>query len=165
MRLTGGTQHIIILLLIVSLAPAVHLSAGDAKMPALTRTDKCPVCGMFVYKYPDWLGHIIFKDGSHAVFDGAKDLFKYHMNLKRYNPSKTTADIKYIYVIDYYSVEPIDALKAVYVTGSDVYGPMGRELIPFSNKDDAKEFMKDHGGKMILEFGKIGAEIIRELDR
>ncbi|HEX2964912.1 MAG TPA: nitrous oxide reductase accessory protein NosL [Syntrophorhabdaceae bacterium] len=165
MRLTGGTQYIIILLLILSLTPALHLSAGDAKMPALTRTDKCPVCGMFVYKYPDWTGHIIFKDGSYAVFDGAKDLFKYYMNPKRYNSSKASADISSIHVTDYYSLKPIDALKALYVVGSDVYGPMGRELIPFSSKDDAKEFMKDHGGKAVLEFGNVNAEIIKELDR
>jgi len=27
---------------------------------------------------------------------------------------------------------------------SDVYGPMGRELIPFEKMKDAEEFMTDH---------------------
>ena len=37
---------------------------------------------MFVYKYPDWVGQIIF-DGWAAVssFDGAKDLFKYYFDI------------------------------------------------------------------------------------
>ena len=53
------------------------------------KKEKCPVCGMFVYKYPDWVGEIIFNDGSTAFFDGAKDLFKYYFDLKKYNPGKT----------------------------------------------------------------------------
>ena len=32
--------------------------------------------------------------------------------------------------------------KAFYVIGSNVYGPMGEELIPFKNEDEAKKFMK-----------------------
>jgi hypothetical protein len=49
---------------------------------------------MFVAKYPDWLAQMVFKDGSSAHFDGAKDMFKYLFNLKKYNPSKTTEDIQ-----------------------------------------------------------------------
>ena len=47
-----------------------------------TASDKCPVCGMFVAKYPDFLAQIIFRDGTYAVFDGAKDLFKYLHDLR-----------------------------------------------------------------------------------
>jgi nitrous oxide reductase accessory protein NosL len=53
--------------------PAV---AGNAAPATVAKTDKCPVCGMFVAKYPDFLGQIIFSDDSHAFFDGAKDMFK-----------------------------------------------------------------------------------------
>jgi nitrous oxide reductase accessory protein NosL len=35
-------------------------------------------------------------------------------------------------------------VSAYYVLGSDIYGPMGRELIPFEKEADAKEFIKDH---------------------
>jgi len=27
----------------------------------VTEKEKCPVCGMFVYKYPTWTGEITFK--------------------------------------------------------------------------------------------------------
>ena len=47
--------------------------------------DKCPVCGMFVYKYPDWTAEIIFEEGAVFYFDGAKDFFKFYFNL-RYFP-------------------------------------------------------------------------------
>ncbi|MCF8120653.1 MAG: nitrous oxide reductase accessory protein NosL [Deltaproteobacteria bacterium] len=125
---------------------------------------KCPVCGMFVYKYPDWVGEVIFQDGSVAFFDGAKDLFKYYFNLKKYNPNKTQENIAAIYVTEYYDVNLMDARKAFFVLGSDVYGPMGRELIPFLSIADAEEFKQDHQGKRILLFQDVTPSVIRKLD-
>ncbi len=97
-----------------------------------SQKDKCPTCGMFVAKYPDFITGIWFKDGNYAFFDGAKDMFKYYLNLKKYNPTKKGSDIETIQVTDYYDLAPTDGFKAFYVIGSDVFGPMGRELIPFS---------------------------------
>lgn len=119
---------------------------------------------MFVYKYPDWVAQIIFKDGSYTFFDGCKDMFKFYHNMKRYKPSKTHSDIDSIYVTDYYNLTFIDGYKAYYVIGSDVYGPMGRELIPFEREADAKEFMKDHKGKNMLMFKDITPEVLKTLD-
>ena len=127
-------------------------------------TDKCPVCGMFVAKYPDFMARIVFKDGSQAWFDGSKDLAKYYLNLATYNPSKKAADIASISVTDYYTLKPIDGNKAYYVVGSDVYGPMGKELVPFGEEKAAKEFLKDHNGKSILQFHDIKPELIGSLD-
>jgi nitrous oxide reductase accessory protein NosL len=119
---------------------------------------------MFVAKYPDFTAEILFKDGSYAVFDGAKDLFKYYLNLKKYKPAKGHEDIDSIYVTDYYTLKPIDGLRAYYVAGSDVYGPMGKELISTAEEEDARGFLKDHGGRSILRFGDVTAEMIRRLD-
>jgi len=58
----------------------------------------------------------------------------------------------------------IDGLKAFYVIGSDVYGPMGRELIPFGSRSDAEEFRKDHQGKAVLEFNGITPDAVKGLD-
>jgi len=141
------------------------LAGADERKPVkVSPEDKCPVCGMFVAKYPDWVAEIIFKDGSYAVFDGPKDMFKYYFNLKKYNPSKSTADIASIYVMDYYSLTLIDGFEAFYVTGSNVYGPMGKELVPNSKEDEAKDFMKDHSGKRILKFKEITQDLIKTLD-
>jgi copper chaperone NosL len=126
--------------------------------------DKCPVCGMFVAKYPDFVAEIVFKDGSYAAFDGAKDMFKYYLDLKRNDAAKKPSDIRSIYVTEYYELQPTDAARAFYVIGSDVYGPMGRELIPFVKEGDAEEFLKDHSGKQMLRFGDITAEVVKALD-
>jgi copper chaperone NosL len=119
---------------------------------------------MFVAKYPDFVARIAFKNGSFVFFDGAKDMFKYYFNLSKYNPKDRRTDIGSIYVTDYYGLSYIDGLKAYYVQGSDVYGPMGRELIPFEKEGEAKEFMKDHKGKVILRFQEISGSTIKGLD-
>jgi copper chaperone NosL len=137
---------------------------GDRKPIKPTAKDKCPVCGMFVAKYPDFLAEILFKDGSSAFFDGTKDMFKYYLNLKKYQPSKKISDIDSIYVTDYYQLTLIDGSPAYYVLGSDIYGPMGRELIPFEKEADAKEFMKDHQGKSVLRLKEIDEKVIKTLD-
>ena len=150
-----------IIICILSLSVAVSAEINPLQP---SKKDKCPVCGMFVYKYPDWVGQIVFKDGSAAFFDGAKDLFKYYYNLKKYNPEKTIKDIAAIYVTEYYDMKIIDAKTAFFVIGSDVYGPMGKELIPFVSKADAEEFKKDHKGNRILRFEDIKPGVIKKLD-
>ncbi len=125
---------------------------------------KCPVCGMFVAKYPDFVTQVVFKDGSFDFFDGSKDMFKYLVNLKKYKPGKKPADIKAVYVTDYYTVAPVDGMKAFYVQGSDVFGPMGREFIPFGKEADAKAFLKDHKGKRVLTFGEITESVLGSVD-
>jgi len=50
-------------------------------------SDKCPVCGMKVTPYPNWIAQIIFSDGSYAVFDGPKDMLKYYFEMDKYNKS------------------------------------------------------------------------------
>lgn len=140
------------------------LYAADTKPLTPSAKDKCPICGMFVAKYPDWLAQIIFKDGTVFFFDGAKDMFKFYFNLKRYSPSKKTDDIHALYVTDYYGLLPVDGFSAFYVIGSDVYGPMGRELIPFVKNQEAVEFKKDHRAKEILEFRQVTPAVIKGLD-
>jgi copper chaperone NosL len=156
-------QVFFIFLFIVMMATSITY-AGQKKPVKPAQKDKCPVCGMFVYKYPDFVAEIIFRDSSYAVFDGAKDMFKYYFNLSKYNPQKTLRDIDSLYVTDYYDLVLTDARQAFYVIGSDVYGPMGKELIPFVHRPDAQEFMRDHRGNAILQFREITPKTIEGLD-
>jgi len=129
--------------------------AAEVKPVTPKQTDKCPVCGMFVAKYTHWLAEVVFKDGTYAVFDGPKDMFKYYLNLQKYAASKRTDDITGIYVTEYYSTKLLDAKKLFFVIGSDVYGPMGDELVPLSSEADAREFMRDHKGTRIVKFQEV----------
>jgi len=127
------------------------------KLPQIvvTHKEKCPVCGMFVYKYPRWSAQIFYKN-KHYSFDGVKDLMKWYFQHKK--------DIQYILVRDYYSQQTIDGTKAYYVIGSNVYGPMGNELIPFQNKKEAQNFLFDHAGQKIISFDKITEDMVYQLD-
>ena len=129
-----------------------------------TRKDKCPVCGMLVYKYPDWTAEIIFQDGSVEFFDGAKDLFKYYFNPVKYRPGKNKKEIAALYVMEYYDMKMIDARKAFFVSGSDIYGPMGHELIPLATEDDARKLLGNHKGKKMYRFEGVTSLVIENLD-
>jgi nitrous oxide reductase accessory protein NosL len=130
--------------------------------------EKCPVCGMFVAKYPRWAAQIFYKHGDHEhkfSFDGVKDMMKFYFNPKKWGEYPVSKDmISKILVTDYYSQEAIDGTKAFYVIGSDVYGPMGNELIPFISENDAKIFKNDHDGTKIVSFDKIIENEVYKLD-
>lgn len=128
------------------------------------KQSKCPVCGMFVYKYKDFLAVMTLRNGDIFWFDGAKDFFKFYLNPKKYREDIEQNNFVKFFVTDYYSLKFVDAKKAYYVIGSDIYGPMGKELIPFEKYDDAKEFMKDHGGKKILKFSEVNDKILKEMN-
>ncbi len=141
--------------------PAV---AGERHPVEVSQRDRCPVCGMFVAKYPDFIAQVIHPDGSYAVFDGVKDMMKYILNLEKYAADKKPSDIEAVFVKDYYKLEYIDGFKAHYVLGSNVFGPMGKELIPFETEAAADEFMVDHAGKQRLTFGEITLDTLKHLD-
>ena len=148
---------IIFFLVAVSFAAAPEDSTPSPKA-------KCPVCGMFVAMFADWNARIEFKDATYAIFDAAKCMFKYYLNIKKYNPSKNRDDVNVVSVKDYYSKTSVEALQAFFVIWSDVYGPMGHEPIPFEKEADAKKFLKEHQGKRILRFKDITEKVILSLD-
>jgi nitrous oxide reductase accessory protein NosL len=141
-------------------AIAIYLvkSSVPAKLNPITvpKDAKCQICGMFVAKYPKWAAKITTKDNKTYYFDGNKDLFKYYINTKE--------NLDKIMVTDYYNITAIPAKKAWYVSGSNVYGPMGNELVSFSSKEDALSFKKDHFGKKVLSFEEITPAVISQLD-
>jgi nitrous oxide reductase accessory protein NosL len=142
------------------------LAAGPAtpQPPPPGPKDKCPVCGMFVSKYPAWIASVSFRDGSHAYFDGAKDMFIYLANMTKYTPKKTPAMITAVQVKDYYSLQMVDGKSAFYVIGSNVYGPMGHELVPFAQQADAQGFLQDHKGRQIVRYREVNQTLLKTLE-
>ena len=84
--------------------------------------------------------------------------------MKKYESVKTPKDIAAIFVTEYYDMQMIDARSAFFVIGTDVYGPMGRELIPCKTREEAEQFKKDHGGREILTFEQVKPAVIEKLD-
>jgi nitrous oxide reductase accessory protein NosL len=147
----------IVLTFWVTLAVAQNVPKPGAK-------DSCPVCGMLVAKYTNWVAVVTWKDGHAHFFDGAKDMFKFLHDLPKYAPGHRQEEISGIYVTDFYNLQRIDARKALFVIGSDVLGPMGHEFVPLETRADAEEFLKEHKGRRILGFAEIGPGLPAEVD-
>ena len=158
------TARILILLFFAQLIIFTPILLANGKATDTVSSQvRCAVCGMFVAKYPGWLAQIHYDDlGQTWFFDGVKDMMVFYFHPERYEGAPREA-IKNIYVKDYYSLNWLSAKDAFYVYGSDVYGPMGHELIPFSTRAGAENFMKDHHGKEILTFDKITPELIKSM--
>jgi len=146
-------------------AVAYFVSRGDMRQRSshlhVPHDAKCPVCGMFISKYPKWAA-FMEHDGKKYYFDGVKDMMKYYLfdgdfPYDRSHISKMT-------VSDYYTLEEIPAKEAFYVLDSNVFGPMGHELIPFKNKVSAKTFKTEHNGKVIVKFDEITDKMVMSLD-
>ena len=47
-----------------------------------------------------------------------------------------------------------------FVLGTNVLGPMGRELVPVSTTDAALTLLEDHGGQRILTFDQVTVDLL-----
>lgn len=136
--------------------------ASGAPKEAIEPDTRCPVCGMFVAKYPAWNSQIHHIDGTISIFDGVKDMMVYCLSPEKFGAHDRDS-IKEIWVKDYYTLEWIDGRSAFFVIGSDTYGPMGHEFIPFSSGEAANSFLKDHQGQRVLSFDEITESIVESL--
>jgi nitrous oxide reductase accessory protein NosL len=158
-------KRIILAILVISgLTVTGAHAAGKGGAAPVPAGAKCPVCGMFVAKYPEWTATIRFKDGTVSYYDGPKDMFSHYSDTARYTPGKSQSDIATLSVKEYYSLAMIDARTAFFVLGSDVHGPMGPELVPLKNEKDALAFKLDHKGKRILRFNEITRQTVQSLN-
>ena len=139
--------------------------AASPVIPKPGAMDLCPVCGMLVSKYPNWVAVVVYKDGHAHFFDGAKDFFKFIAAPQKYDASHQRESIAAMWVTEFYGLARIDARKAFYVIGSDVLGPMGHELVPLESEADARDFLKEHKGRRFVAFDQVTPEIILGLDR
>ena len=138
---------------------------GAPPLPKPGAMDVCPVCGMLVAKYPEWLATVLWKDGRAHHFDGAKDLFQFLLALPKYAPGRRREEIRFLAVTEFYGLKRIDATRAFFAAGSDVMSPMGHDLIPLASEADAAEFLKDHKGKRALRFDEVTAAVVAKVDQ
>lgn len=159
---TMNTLFTIVFLVVFGLGRQAISAEISAPFFSAQSDTRCPVCGMFVGKYPMWLSQARLSDGTVVAFDGIKDLAAYTFSPQEFGaaPGAVVVDIA---VRDYYSQAWMDGRKAFFVLGSDILGPMGHELIPFSSRAAAENFVKDHHGKEILDFAAISPPLIESL--
>ncbi len=113
----------------------------------------CAHCGMPSQDYPQW--KVRLESKSKQNYFCSPRCFFIHCQEQKIALKEGEA-----WVTDYYNTKEIDALAAYYVVGSRKTGPMGWDLVPFSNQEDAKAFSKDYHGKQILLFETISPEML-----
>lgn len=148
--------------LIILLALLVFAVPAMAAPPVPEAKSKCAVCGMFVQRHLDWLAVLELEGAAPQFFCGPKDLVKFLHFPQRYRPEIARKSVLAIHLKDYYTLEVIDGRQAFFVTGSDVRGAMGKELIPFARREDAAGFLQDHDGHRLLPFAEITPALLQE---
>ncbi len=138
--------------------------AADLSPQYVQRSTRCPVCGMYPYRTPQWTAQIVFNDQSASSFDSPVDLFRFLGNMALFDKQHKAADIGAIYVADYNTKTLSDAKKAFFVLGSKALGPMNDANLPaFATRDAADAFVKAQGGK-VLAFGEVTRDVIKSLN-
>jgi nitrous oxide reductase accessory protein NosL len=165
-------QHLLLVILLLVAAGCYapqEAKQQDREMQTAVRppqvipdTVSCGNCGMYPARYPKWQTQIVFTDGSMMPFDGCKCMFGFMFQMDRYDTRHTIDDVAAVWVKDYGSGDWMQAAAASYVVGSDVMGPMGKELIPFGAHADAVAFQKENNGTL-AEYDSIDMDTLKAL--
>lgn len=124
---------------------------------------RCPVCGMYPARSPDWAAQVIFANGDAQFFDSPLSLFMYLGDVARYSPGRSADEIVAHYVTDVPSRSWVDARSAFYVNGSTAKGPMRAGNLPaFASQDAARQFAVQRGGK-VLAYADVDAGLVAQL--
>ena len=128
---------------------------------------RCPVCGMFPVRSPEWAAQAIFDDGATHFFDSPLSLFIYLQDVERYTAGRRLSEVaaRYVRDADSHSEAPdwIDAQTAFYVHGSDALGPMRAGNLPaFASAVSAQAFASRRGGQ-VIQTGEISPAILEVL--
>lgn len=141
---------------------AQPLNAARA-IPAQAR---CPVCGMFPARTPEWAAQAILSHGDAHFFDSPLSLFLFLQDVARYSPGHSRADLIALYVSDSAqrnAPQWVDARTAFYVHGSNARGPMRAGNLPaFAQQEAAQAFAQRRGGR-VLRFSEVDASLLTEL--
>ncbi len=147
----------------VEKSSAVETAQAATPEPmAIPENITCGKCGMYPARYPQWQSQIIFADGKMTPFDGCKCMFNFMNGMEKFDKAHTRNDIAVAWVKDFNSGKWINAEDAQYVVGSKKMGPMGKELIPFSDHMEAMKFQKEQGGAM-MKYAEITPEVLKSL--
>ena len=130
-------------------SPASGL-AIDAPRP-LPADARCPVCGMFPARAPQWAAQAIFDDGATQYLDSPLSLLRWLHELPRHVRGRPADTLRAMYVTDT-GAGPghwLSARRAWYVRGSDLAGPMRSPNRPaWASQADARAFCQRHGGSV-----------------
>lgn len=124
----------------------------SASAPSATASGRCSNCGMKLAPDSAWLSEIVQDDGQKLVFDTPRCALSASLAGKK-------GKLRFQ---DYYDKKWHDASELVLVTGSNVLGPMGPDLVPV-DPARAQKFSQDHEGEKTLRAPEVTKAVIDDL--
>lgn len=121
------------------------------------KQESCPIKKVSISKHKLWLGYVQFNNGVVVALSSPKYTFAYSLQNKK-------EDIYKVYVTDYKTGKIIDSQSAFYVFGSRIMSIGGDDIIPFSKKVDAQDFLEKQSGKKIYNIDRMTANFINYLE-
>jgi len=103
----------------------------------------CSLCGMYIDQYQHTAAHLVDKNGQEIVTCGVADMIRFIEDSG--GPDAFTS----IQVVDWNSRQSINASEATYVIGSDIVPDMIPNVIAFKTKEEAEQFIGEHGGGLM----------------
>lgn len=147
------------LLLALALA-ACERQHAPATAQEITPETACSLDGMILADFPGPKAQIHYATGEPDFFCDTTEMFSIYLQPEQQKR------ITGIYIQDMGKTDwdkPqghwIDARQAHYVLGSKKTGSMGPTLASFASRQDAENFAKEYGGK-VLRFDEITAEMV-----
>jgi nitrous oxide reductase accessory protein NosL len=158
-------------------------TSGAPEPVTLTTDDSCDVCGMVIPNHPGPSTEIFYRDqrpsghDNPARFDSTWEAFQYHFERRDQGWTASAFYVTDYSAVDYdistaggdrlISTHPeadafVDAEAVTFVVGSEVKGAMGRDLIAFSDADDASAFRDEYGGSLAT-FDDVTPETVAQL--
>lgn len=139
---------------VVALALALALTAACGQRRA--EEARCAQCGMRIEGTSRWRAGLTTRGGEKLSFDAPKCMLRTLVSAR----GRGARDA---WVLEYYGGHRIRAAAATFVTGSDVLGPMGPDLVPLADRAAAERFAVDHGNRALVRLGEIDLRLLDAL--
>jgi len=129
------TSFIRLLILLMAFSMVTGVDASERQ--------SCHLCGMYIDQYQHTATLLTAKNGQETATCGVADMIRF---IEDSGGPDAFISIK---VIAWDSSQKIDAAAAIYVIGSDLVPDMIPNIIAFSTKEAAEQFIDEHGGAII----------------
>lgn len=104
-----------------------------------------------------WTAGATSRSGDEEQFDSPKCMLRWRL-------SDAGRGAREVWVTEYYSQSRTPAADVLFVEGSDVVGPMGKDMVPVKGREEAERFRREHHGRRVLSLDRIDAAALRALD-
>ena len=144
-------------------APAQKPLDGKGHM-VIGPLDRCPVCGMKVAKYPRFAAAIQLENKTTYYFCSNRCMLRSWLKPDIFLASEHAKLSKPV-IQAYFSGQQLDARQVIWVSGSDIIGPMGPALIPLRDDASLTAFRQRHGGQTVFWLNNLTTEARNAIER